>query len=108
MVSFSHGHYSESSLSKRVCLIPSLTHRSSRSTPFADTYFRNFPKDALRIKLLVSLIFSLEIVQSVLGLVDGFRIFGSHWGDPSEFTKLGLGWLSVIGLGAIGESSSKA
>jgi hypothetical protein len=83
-------------------------HRSSesRSTPFVDTYFRNFPKDTLQTKLLVSLIFSLEIVQSICGLVDGFKMFGSHWGDPSEPTKLGLSFLSMIGLGAISESST--
>jgi hypothetical protein len=83
----------------------------SFSTPLAhnssDTYFRIFPKDAFQTKLLVSLVFSLEIVQSVCGLVDGFRTFGSHWGDPSELKKIGLNWLSVIGLGAISESSPK-
>ena len=87
-----------------------LARRSSCLTPFfciADTYFRVFPKDTLRIKLLVSLIFALGIVQSICNLVDGFRLFGSHWGDPSELTRLGLTWLTVIGLGAIGESSSK-
>jgi hypothetical protein len=78
-------------------------HRSSRSTPFADIYFRNFPKDALPIKLLVSLIISFEILQSILSLVDGFRVFGSNWGDPNELTNLGLGWLSVVGLSAISE-----
>jgi hypothetical protein len=97
------------SLSKRVC--PSLSFaRSTHSTPFfcivtVDTYFRIFPKDTLRTKLLVSLVFSLGIVQSICNLVDGFRLFGSHRGDPSELTKLGLSWLSVIGLGAVGESS---
>jgi hypothetical protein len=98
------------SLSKCVRLIPSFVPRqtffllNTILLYIADTYFRVFPKDTLRIKLLVSLVFSLGIVQSICALADGFRLFVSHWGDPSEITRLGLSWLSVVGLGAIGES----
>ena len=70
----------------------------------AVSYFRVFSKDALRIKLVVYLVFSLEIAQSICTLVGGFRLFALHWGDPTELNENDLDWLSVIGLGAIGES----
>jgi hypothetical protein len=50
-------------------------------------------------KLLVSVLFILEVVQTVLATEEGFRMFGYGYGDltsnPLPVNKVGLMWLAV-------------
>jgi hypothetical protein len=55
------------------------------------------------MKCLVYGIYILEFIQSVLIIKDGFRIFVSSFGDDEALDQVGVTWLSVPILTAIGE-----
>ncbi|KAF7344690.1 putative Transmembrane protein [Mycena venus] len=60
------------------------------------TYFTAFPEDRRITKWLVGAVFFMEVVQSCLSLVDGFRWFGSQWGDMDELNNVGMTWFSTV------------
>jgi hypothetical protein len=68
-------------------------------------YFQAFPDDKRSMKTLVVTIFLMEIAQSCLVLADGFRWFGSHWGDIDELDKIGMTWLSLVIWGPLSMST---
>jgi hypothetical protein len=65
------------------------------------TYFQLFHNDKPTFKLLVTLIYVMEVIQTILTMVDAFRWFGSGWGDFEELNKLGMSWFSLVIWGPI-------
>ena len=47
------------------------------------------------MKLIVSLLYPLEILQLVVSTHDAFRMFSSGWGDLTQVNDIGLLWFSV-------------
>ena len=60
------------------------------------TYFQLFHNDKPTFKLLVALVYVMEVIQTILTMVDAFRWFGSRWGDFEELNKLGMSWFSLV------------
>ena len=68
-------------------------------------YCLAFPNDWAYIKYLVYGIYTLEFIQSVLIIENGFRLFVTGFGDIEAIDQVGTAWLSVPILTAIGELS---
>ena len=68
-------------------------------------YYLAFPNDRAYMKCLVYGICILELIQSVLLIEYGFRIFVTSFGDLEAIDQVGTAWLSVPILTAIGELS---
>ncbi|KAF9018249.1 hypothetical protein BDZ89DRAFT_1117271 [Hymenopellis radicata] len=58
-------------------------------------YFQAFSKDHLWVKCFVAWITFIEIVQTVLVMIDGVRVFGTGWGNLDELGAVGMMWFSV-------------
>ncbi|KAH8078748.1 hypothetical protein BXZ70DRAFT_658967 [Cristinia sonorae] len=58
-------------------------------------YYISFPKDHWRLKSVVSLAYTLEIIQIILSTHDAFRVYGSGWGNLEELDSIGLVWISI-------------
>lgn len=79
---------------RRICLI-ALTFL------LTDVYYLAFPNDRLVPKLLVSFVYLIEVLQTVLATKDAFRNFGTGWGNMIDLDAVGLLWFSVPFLGSI-------
>ena len=66
-------------------------------------YYLAFPHDWVYMKCLVYGIYVLEVMQSILFIENGFRIFVTSFGDVEAVDRVGTAWLSVPILTAIGE-----
>ena len=66
-----------------------------------DIYYISFPKDNYKLKLVVSSIYVLEIVQTIISTHDAFRMFSSGWGNLVEVDDIGLLWLGIPVMGVI-------
>lgn len=55
-------------------------------------------------KAIVASTYTLEILQVVMSIRDGFRNFGTGWGNMEELDSVGTLWFSVPVLGSISES----
>ncbi|KAJ6484668.1 hypothetical protein C8R45DRAFT_775309, partial [Mycena sanguinolenta] len=64
-------------------------------------YYEAFPNDRLFIKCLVYGVYSIQLVQIVLSTVDGWRMFGSGYGDLSALTQIGFAWFTVPFISAL-------
>ncbi|KAF4616577.1 hypothetical protein D9613_008945 [Agrocybe pediades] len=58
-------------------------------------YYLAFPNDPLRNKLLVYVVFALEITQTVIMTNTAFRVFGFGYGDFDAFNDVELAWFEV-------------
>ncbi|KAJ8081124.1 hypothetical protein PM082_017965 [Marasmius tenuissimus] len=58
-------------------------------------YYLGFPHDRWVPKGIVAVVFTLELVQTVLATKDGFDYFGAGWGDMTALDKVGLLWISI-------------
>jgi hypothetical protein len=43
----------------------------------------------------------MEVIQTILTMVDAFLWFGSRWGDFEELNTLGMSWFSLLIWGPI-------
>ncbi|KIK64387.1 hypothetical protein GYMLUDRAFT_220897 [Collybiopsis luxurians FD-317 M1] len=59
------------------------------------TYFRHFPKDRTRIKLLVSYLLIVQTVQVAMNIHDALIVFGNHFGDIDELKQVNLQWFYI-------------
>ncbi|KAF9028813.1 hypothetical protein BDZ89DRAFT_1065912 [Hymenopellis radicata] len=64
-------------------------------------YFQAFLKDRLWSKCYVAWICFIEILQTILVVIDGIRVFGNGWGDAHALADVGLIWLSVPAMTGI-------
>ncbi|KAJ7891245.1 hypothetical protein B0H14DRAFT_2432432 [Mycena olivaceomarginata] len=64
-------------------------------------YLIAFPKDGLRFKLLVVLVFVGEIMQTVSETRNTILTFGTKWGQYELLDEVGWAWFSVPVIGAI-------
>ncbi|KAJ7463944.1 hypothetical protein FB451DRAFT_1491974 [Mycena latifolia] len=71
-------------------------------------YYQAFPNDRLGTKCLVYIVYTIELVETILLTHDAFQTFGYGFGDISAPSKINLGWLDLpvtSGLvGFIGQS----
>ncbi|PPQ72104.1 hypothetical protein CVT26_006882 [Gymnopilus dilepis] len=58
-------------------------------------YYLAFPKDPLRNKIFVYLVFAFEVIQTVIVTDSAWRVFGSGYGDFSVYNNVALAWFSV-------------
>lgn len=87
-------------------LLPSL--RGCFDAPILpDTYYIAFPKDRLRLKIVVYGVFTLEIIQTLLTTHDAFGTFTTGLANLDSIDEVRLAWLTVPVLGGIGKSSGK-
>ncbi|KAJ7814545.1 hypothetical protein B0H14DRAFT_2604050 [Mycena olivaceomarginata] len=63
-------------------------------------YLIAFPKDGLRFKLLVVLVFVGEIMQTVSETRNTILTFGTKWGQYELLDEVGWAWFSVPIIGA--------
>ncbi|KAJ7891243.1 hypothetical protein B0H14DRAFT_3126352 [Mycena olivaceomarginata] len=63
-------------------------------------YLIAFPKDGLRFKLLVVLVFVGEIMQTVCETRNTILTFGTKWGQYGLLDEVGWSWFSVPIIGA--------
>ena len=57
------------------------------------------------IRIIVWVLVIFETAQMVITTRDAVRIFGPGWGDPLQLDNVGLFWLSIPIIDAIGLSS---
>lgn len=53
----------------------------------------------------MAFVFFLDAFQTVLSTYDGFRMFGTSYGDLDQLNSIGLLWFSVPFLNVIGTLS---
>ncbi|ESK86404.1 hypothetical protein Moror_4955 [Moniliophthora roreri MCA 2997] len=58
-------------------------------------YYLAFPKDLPLPKIIVSVVFALEFLQTVLSTRDAFLYFGYGWGNMNILNEVGLFWFSI-------------
>lgn len=61
-----------------------------------------FARDPLRNKLFVYVVFTLEVVQTIILTKSFFDVFGYGFGDPGAYDRVGAIWFSVSFLSGIG------
>ncbi|KAJ7734332.1 hypothetical protein DFH07DRAFT_928481 [Mycena maculata] len=59
-------------------------------------YYQAFPSDRPYIKSLVYIVYSLQLVQTIITAVDSFAAFGSGFGNYVALTELHLSWFSEV------------
>ncbi|KAJ7499283.1 hypothetical protein FB451DRAFT_1428674 [Mycena latifolia] len=64
-------------------------------------YFTAFPKDRPYSKILVLLVFVLEILATLANTRDTIRIFGAGWGNMDILDEVGWAWFSTPIIGSI-------
>ncbi|KAI0799571.1 hypothetical protein BC629DRAFT_1591758 [Irpex lacteus] len=64
-------------------------------------YYISFPKDKLLPKVIVTICYILELLQTVLSTRDAFRNFGTGWGNMEDLDTVGWLWFSVPLLGSV-------
>lgn len=67
----------------------------------SDVYYISFPRDKLLPKFIVSVVYTLEVLQVILSTRDAFRTLASRWGNMRELDEVGWQWFSVILLGVL-------
>jgi hypothetical protein len=68
-------------------------------------YHLGFPTDRVHMRCLVYGVYLLQLVQSVLVIKTGFRIFVTNFGVVGVLDQIDTLWLSVPILSAISEFS---
>ncbi|KAF8908273.1 hypothetical protein CPB85DRAFT_1310157 [Mucidula mucida] len=58
-------------------------------------YFQAFTKDHWWLKCFVTWITFIEVVQTVLVMIDGVRVFRTGWGNLDALGAVGMMWFSV-------------
>ncbi|KAJ6580119.1 hypothetical protein DFH09DRAFT_1310066 [Mycena vulgaris] len=58
-------------------------------------FYQAFPNDSLLTKWLVYILFTINIVQTILIIHAAFATFGYGFGDVSTVTKLSLNWFTI-------------
>lgn len=67
-----------------------------KENSLSDLYYLAFPRDkVVPTKILVYFIFIYEIVQTCLLMRDGFREFGTDWGNYNILNEVGWTWLTI-------------
>ncbi|KAJ6528761.1 hypothetical protein DFH09DRAFT_1327581 [Mycena vulgaris] len=64
-------------------------------------YYQAFPIDKLIIKCLVYVLFTIDVVQTILITHDAFATFGYSFGDVSAVTRLRFDWLTMPIIGGL-------
>ncbi|KAJ6580184.1 hypothetical protein DFH09DRAFT_1310126 [Mycena vulgaris] len=64
-------------------------------------YYQAFPNDRLATKCLVYIVFTIDVVQTILITHDAFATFGYGFGDVSAVTKLRLDWVTIPIIGGL-------
>ncbi|KAH8088918.1 hypothetical protein BXZ70DRAFT_910031 [Cristinia sonorae] len=64
-------------------------------------YYISFPKDNYKLKTVVASAYILDTIQLTLATYDGFRIYGSGWGDAKQLDTMSLQWVSLPVLGGL-------
>ncbi|KAJ7232684.1 hypothetical protein C8J57DRAFT_1383407 [Mycena rebaudengoi] len=59
-----------------------------------DIYWRNFPKDSMVIKILVYVVFVLDVIQTAFGTDEAWWYAIENWGNPPALQ--GAPWSAVI------------
>ncbi|KAJ6503137.1 hypothetical protein DFH09DRAFT_1201808, partial [Mycena vulgaris] len=70
-------------------------------------YYQAFPNDRLATKCLVYIVFTIDVVQTILITHDAFATFEYGFGDFSAVTKLRLDWVTIPIIGGLGNSESR-
>lgn len=58
-------------------------------------YISGFPRDAMRNKIFVYIVMSLEITQTVILTKSYFDVFGYGFGDLEAYDHVGAIWFSI-------------
>lgn len=77
-------------------------------TQTSGVYFEIFCKDRLWAKCFVAWIWIMEVIQTVLIVIDAIRVFGNGWGDKQALDGVGLVWFSVPLMTGISTLSSQS
>ncbi|KAJ6580128.1 hypothetical protein DFH09DRAFT_979386, partial [Mycena vulgaris] len=64
-------------------------------------YYQAFPNDRLLTKSLIYILFTIDVVQTILITHDAFATFGYGFGDVSAVTKLRFDWLTIPIIGGL-------
>ncbi|TFK32051.1 hypothetical protein BDQ12DRAFT_635431, partial [Crucibulum laeve] len=64
-------------------------------------YYLSFPNDRKLPQVLVVVVFTIELLQTVLSTRDAFRNFGTGWGNFADLNEIGWLWFSVPVLGTV-------
>ncbi|KAJ6580130.1 hypothetical protein DFH09DRAFT_1360703 [Mycena vulgaris] len=64
-------------------------------------YYEAFPNDRLATKCLVYVLFTLDVVETILITHDAFATFGYGFGDVSAVTQPRLAWLTIPIMGGL-------
>jgi hypothetical protein len=68
---------------------------SSRVTAIPDNYYLAFPKDRLYVKTLVSVLFVMETVQTILNTHDLYKMYAEGFANPEALDGLHLAWIPI-------------
>ena len=86
-------------------LLTAKTHSLTLIQSLPDLYAVAFPKDPLRTKVVVYLIYALEVTQTILVTRSTFVAFVYGFGNMHAVDNVGLVWLSVPLLTGVGQPS---
>lgn len=67
-----------------------------------DLYYLSFPKDPRVAKCLVSWLYVLETVQTIVVFHDAFVTYGRDFGNIGALNDINLGWFNVPILSSLG------
>lgn len=84
-------------------LLTAKTHSLTLIQSLPDLYAVAFPKDPLRTKVVVYLIYALEVTQTILVTRSTFVAFVYGFGNMHAVDNVGLVWLSVPLLTGVGQ-----
>ena len=70
----------------------------------ADAYYVAFPHDSTRLKGVVGMTYTLELIQLIFATHDVFRVYARGWGNFLELDSIGYYWFDIIILTALSES----
>ncbi|KAJ8085032.1 hypothetical protein PM082_003810 [Marasmius tenuissimus] len=65
-------------------------------------YYLAFPSDRWFTKAVVAIVYTIELVQTILVTKLGFDTFGDGWGDPAAAIDPGITWLCFPIMTSIG------
>jgi hypothetical protein len=78
---------------------------SNSQAPLSDLYYLSFLNDrVLPTKTLVYFVFMFETLQTTMSTREGFKYFGSGWGDMGALNTIGWFWFTVPVMTSIGKS----
>ena len=70
--------------------------------PTLDLYYLSFPKDNRVSKALVSCIYTIEVVQTIIVTRDAYADYASGFGNLNSLNSVQTIWLSVPIFSGIG------